>query len=161
MVTADLCDLYGESIVDLRVLLPLFHEYGGVASFFGPVVTIKTYEDNSLLRETLFTPGNGAVLVVDGGESLRYALLGDRLAQGAFDNGWAGVVIAGCIRDAAAIRDIGIGVRAMATTPRKSNKREQGIRDIPVEIAGAVIRPGEWLYADDDGIIVTPQRLGN
>ncbi len=160
VVTADLFDQYGESMAGIRILLPVFRDYGGVTAFSGPVVTIKTYEDNSLVREAVFSEGNGAVLVVDGGESLRYALMGDQLAQGAYDNGWVGVVIAGCVRDASVLRDIPVGVKAMATTPRKSLKRGQGMKNVPIEIAGALIKPGEWLYADEDGILVAPERLG-
>lgn len=155
--TADLYDAYGES---LRVLAPLFRDFGGVRAFAGPVSTVKVHEDNSLVRDALEEPGEGRVLVVDGGGSLRCALVGDNLAQLGHDRGWAGIVVYGCIRDAGPIAGIPIGVKALATNPRKSVKKGAGERDVTVRFAEALIAPGDFLYADDDGIVVAEHSLG-
>ena len=156
MNTTDLCDKHADTI---DVSEPIFGDFGGVEKFFGPISTVKTFEDNTLVRAALESAGDGRVLVVDGGGSMRCALLGDNLAQLAIDNGWAGIVIHGCIRDAAAIGDMPIGVKALATHPRKSVKQNYGWRDVPVEFAGVRFIPGHWLYADMDGIIVAPRAL--
>jgi regulator of ribonuclease activity A len=145
--------------VGLRVLDPIFRDYGGVTAFSGPVATVKVHEDNVLVREALSSPGDGRVLVVDGGASLRYALVGDQLAQLAIDNGWRGIVVSGCIRDAEEMGAMPIGVKALATNPRKSVKRGQGVSGETVEIAGVTVAPGDWLYADRDGVIVAAQPL--
>ena len=134
---------------------PIFCSFGLRARFGGPVSTVRVFEDNVLVRAALEEPGEGRVLVVDGGGSLRCALLGDRLAALARDNQWAGVVVHGCIRDSAEIDGMDVGVRAMATHPRKSVKRGEGERDVPVAMAGIRIAPGEYLYADEDGVIVS------
>ena len=118
--TADLYDAHGEK---LRVLAPIFRNYGGVLDFAGPIVTLKVYEDNSLVRAALEEPGEGRVLVVDGGGSLRCALVGDKLAELGHKNGWAGIVVYGCIRDSAPISSIAIGVKAIATNPRRASRR--------------------------------------
>ncbi len=152
--TADLCDDH-----DVRVAEPIFSSFGLRGSFGGPVSTVRVFEDNVLVRRALEEPGLGRVLVVDGGGSLRCALLGDRLAALARDNDWAGVVVNGCIRDSAEIDEMEIGVRAIATHPRKSVKRGEGERDVPVALAGVRIAPGEYLYADFDGVIVSPGPL--
>lgn len=149
--TADFCDASPEAA---RVALPLFRDYGGTRAFGGPVATIKCFEDNSLVRAALETPGAGRVLVVDGGGSLRCALLGDMLAALAAQNDWAGVVVNGCVRDAAALAKIAVGVKALATCPLKSVKRGAGMRDVPVRFAGVEFAPGRSLYADEDGIVV-------
>ena len=154
--TADLYDEHGEA---LRVMAPLFRDYGGKLSFSGPARTLKVHEDNSLVRSTLETPGGGAVLVVDGGGSTRCALVGDNLAQLGADNDWAGIIVYGCIRDADPISNIDIGVKAMATNPRKSVKKGAGDADIEVRFADVSVKPGDYIYADRDGIVVADRAL--
>ncbi|HSR62460.1 MAG TPA: ribonuclease E activity regulator RraA [Gammaproteobacteria bacterium] len=154
--TADLYDEFGDR---LQVVLPLFRDFGGKRAFHGPVSTVKVHEDNSLVRAALEEPGEGRVLVVDGGESLRCALLGDMLAKLGMDNGWTGIVVSGCIRDSAEIASMDIGVKAIGTNPRKSVKKGAGDRDIPVCFAGVEFRPGHFLYADEDGILVSEEKL--
>jgi len=160
--TADLWDEFGDpprGDLNLRVMDPIFRDYGGVSAFAGPVATVKVHEDNVLVRTALSTAGEGRVLVVDGGGSLRYALVGDQLARLAIDNGWVGIVVAGCIRDAVEIGTMPIGVKALATNPRKSIKRGQGVTDETIEVAGVTVTPGDWLYADSDGVLVSPRKL--
>lgn len=152
-------DLYDEHMDKVQVALPGFRDYGGKKGFSGPVVTLKVHEDNTLVRELLEHPGDGCVLVVDGGASLRCALLGDNLAQLGRDNGWEGVVVYGCIRDSAVIAGIDIGVKALDTNPAKSGKRGEGQRDATVRFSGLVIRLGMYLYADEDGILVSDEAL--
>lgn len=149
--TADLYDIHEEA---LQVCSPVLRHYGGHHAFHGAIVTLKCFEDNSLVREQLEQPGQGRVLVVDAGGSLRCAMLGDLLAQIAVDNGWAGVVMYGCIRDSVEISEMPLGVMAMATHPRKSVKKGMGEVGGVVEFAGVTFRPGEWLYADEDGVVV-------
>jgi len=149
--TADICDQND----DAQVASPMFRGFGGRAAFGGPISTVKVFEDNVLVRTALEEPGDGRVLVVDGGGSLRCALLGDRLAELGRDNGWSGVIVYGCIRDAAPIADMDIGVQALATHPKKTNKRGEGQRDIPVTFAGVTFTPGAFVYADEDGVVVT------
>ena len=150
--TADLYDEHGE---DLQVVEPVFSDYGGKKIFCGPVSTLKVFEDNSLVRTALEEPGEGRVLVVDGGGSLRCALVGDILAQIAMDNNWKGIIVNGCIRDSDVIARIDIGVKALATNPRKSIKKGAGERDLPITFAGVTFTPGEYVYADSDGIVVS------
>lgn len=154
--TADLYDAYGDA---LQVAAPLFREFGGHESFHGPITTLKVFEDNTLVRAALEQPGDGRVLVVDGGGSLRCALIGDLLAGLAIDNGWAGIVVNGCIRDSREIDGMGIGVKALATHPAKSAKRGEGQRDLAVAFAGVSFAPGGYLYADRDGIVVADRPL--
>jgi regulator of ribonuclease activity A len=154
--TADLCDQYAEEI---EVCAPMFRAYGGRIRFAGPAATIKCFEDNSRVREAVGEPGDGRVLVIDAGGSMRRAVLGDMLAQKAVDSGWKGVLVYGCIRDAAAIERMPIGVRAMGTCPLKTDKRGEGQRDLPVRFAGVTIQPGDWVYADEDGVIVSRRKL--
>ncbi len=149
--TADLCDIHEEA---LQICSPVFRHYGGRRDFHGPIATLKCFEDNSLVREQLGQPGEGRVLVVDAGGSLRCAMLGDQLAQLAVDNGWAGVVMFGCIRDAVEISAMPLGVLALATHPRKSVKKGVGEVAGEVNFAGVKFRPGEWIYADEDGVVV-------
>lgn len=157
IATADLYDTHGES---LRVLAPLFHDFGGRGTFAGEVVTIKVYEDNSLVRATLETPGNGRVLVIDGGGSLRCALVGDMLAELGVKNGWAGIVVYGCIRDAGPLGKLAIGIKALAANPRKSVKKGEGEVGAVLRFAEVVIKPGDYLYADADGIVVADGKFG-
>jgi regulator of ribonuclease activity A len=154
--TADLCDQFSD---ELDVCEPIFRDYGGRVQFAGAVRTIKCFEDNSLVRELTASPGNGSVLVVDAGGSLRRAVLGDMLGQKAVDNGWSGVLLYGCVRDTAAIGRMPLGVKAIAVCPLKTDKRGEGQRDIPVRFAGATFRPCDWVYADEDGVIVARRPL--
>lgn len=149
--TADLYDRFGDR---LEIAEPLFRDFGGRRGFFGEIATVKVFEDNSLVRQTLEEPGAGRVLVVDGGGSRRCALLGDMLAQLALDNGWNGVLVYGCIRDAEALAEMPLGVKALATHPAKSVKRGEGESDVSVRFAGVSFRPGAHLYADADGVVV-------
>lgn len=155
--TADLCDEHAERV---SIADPLFRAYGGRAAFAGPITTLRVFEDNVLVRAALEEAGDGRVLVVDGAGSMRCALLGDQLAALAADNGWAGVVVNGCIRDSADIAGIDIGVRALATMPLKSRKLGRGERDVPVAFAGVPFEPGHHLYADEDGLLVSADALG-
>lgn len=160
--TTDLCDANEPLLADgsLRVLQPIFRAYGAGTRFSGPVSTLRCFEDNSLVRTTLEEPGHGRVLVVDGGASVRCALVGGNLAKLAERNGWSGIVVNGCVRDVDEIAECAVGVRALAAHPRKSDKRGIGARDVPVEFAGARIAPGEWCYADADGVLIAAQPLG-
>lgn len=153
MSTADLCD---QNPPGLQIAEPLFRDFGGRAAFEGRVRTVKVHEDNSLVRQALEEPGDGAVLVVDGGGSLRCALLGDMLGDLAVRNGWSGLVIFGCVRDSQALGRLELGVKALATHPQKSTKRNEGQRDIPVRFAGVAFEPGQRLVADCDGLVVMP-----
>lgn len=159
--TTDLCDANEALLADgsLRVLAPLFKSYGAVPAFAGPVATLRCFEDNSLVRTALEEPGKGRVLVVDGGGSQRCALLGGNLAKLAEDNGWAGVIVNGCVRDVDEIDACRVGVRALASHPRKSDKRGIGQRDVVLEFAGSRIAPGEWCYADRDGVLICARSL--
>jgi len=152
LLTTDISDDLGD---DAQVADPVFRDFGGRAIFDGPISTVKCHEDNSLVRQALEEPGNGRVLVVDGGASMRCALFGDMLATLAEDNDWTALVVNGCIRDSAEISTIDIGVKALATHPRKSVKRGVGERDVAVHFAGITFHPGAYLYADEDGIVVT------
>jgi regulator of ribonuclease activity A len=152
LATTDLCDSHADNV---RVATPVFRSYGGNSSFHGRIATLKIFEDNGLVRNTLDTPGAGRVLVVDGGGSLRCALLGDQLAALAVKNNWAGVVVWGCIRDSRAIAQMPLGVLALATHPQKTVKKNLGDSDITVSFAGIDFSPGAWLYADEDGLIVS------
>ena len=155
--TADLYDAYGE---DLQIAAPVFRDYGGNIVFEGPVVTLKVFEDNSLVRSALEESGNGRVLVVDGGGSMRCALVGDMLAELGRTNGWAGVVVYGCVRDAEQLSQMKIGIKALGTNPRKSVKKGEGAREVVLRFAELVVKPGQYLYADRDGIVISNQRLG-
>lgn len=159
--TTDLCDANEALLADgsLRVLQPIFKAYGGSPKFCGPATTLRCFEDNSLVRTALEEPGHGRVLVIDGGASLRCALVGGNLAKLGDRNGWAGIVVNGCVRDVEEIAACAIGVRALASHPRKSDKRGLGTRDVPVEFAGARIAPGEWCYADEDGVLIAAKPL--
>ena len=157
--TCDLCDVHKtDTSGAFRVLPPVFREFGARRRFAGQVVTIKCFEDNSLVKAALDEPGRQRVLVVDGGGSLRRALVGGNLATAAARNGWAGVVVHGCVRDTHEMADCEVGIRALALMPLPTEKRNTGERDVPVQVAGVWVRPGEWLYADDDGMVVMPER---
>jgi regulator of ribonuclease activity A len=154
--TADLCDEYPQLI---RVLDPLFRNYGGTDRFSGPVETVQVYEDNAVVRETLETQGRGRVLVVDGGGSLRCALVGGRLGQLAQRNGWSGLLINGCVRDTVELARISVGIRALNTVPMRSAKEGKGSIGATVNFAGVSFAPGKVLYADADGMIVADRQL--
>ncbi len=153
--TCDLCDEHRDN-PDLRVLPPVFKSFGGRAAFHGAVSTVQCFEDNSLVRAAVESPGEGRVLVVDGSGSLRRALLGGKLAALAAANGWAGVVVDGAVRDVAELAATDLGVRALAAVPLPPHKRGQGQRDVAFEIHGLPIRPGDRLWADADGIVLLP-----
>jgi regulator of ribonuclease activity A len=154
--TADLCDEHSEII---QIALPGMLHYGGKSRFSGRIVTIELFEDNSVLRDMLNNSGEGQIIVVDGGGSMRCALLGDMLAGKAVSNGWGGLVINGCIRDSADIAKMNIGIRALGTHPLKSVKRGIGEVNVPVSFYNVNFIPGNYLYADEDGIIVAPEAL--
>ena len=151
VATADLYDERGDALDSLALQL---HDLGGVVAFHGPVRTIRCHRDNALVKATLATPGDGAVLVVDGGGSLESALVGDLIAASAVANGWAGIIVHGAIRDRAVIATLPIGVKALGSNPRKSAKDGVGEVDVPVEIGGVVFRPCAYVWADADGILV-------
>lgn len=157
MKTTDICDEYPD---DVEVAEPLLRQFGGRRQFSGPVTTIKVHEDNLLVRRAVEQPGEGRVLVVDGGGSTRRALLGDILAGLAADNGWAGIVINGCIRDSVDIAEIDVGVMALATVPRKSHKHGVGEIDVSVSFAGLTFRANRYVYADEDGLLLAHKKLG-
>jgi regulator of ribonuclease activity A len=156
MKTADLYDAHEGEV---QVLVGQLRSHGTRHRFAGPISTLKVFEDNPLVKAAVKEPGEGRVLVVDGGGSMRSALVGDRLAGFASENGWAGLVVWGCIRDAADIDGIDIGIKCLGTTPRRSSKRGFGERDIEVRFGGVVFRPGAWLYADEDGVLVADGEL--
>jgi regulator of ribonuclease activity A len=149
--TADLVDEIGP---DVRSCDVQFTQYGGRAEFAGPITTVRCLEDNALLKSVLSEPGNGGVLVIDGGGSLHAALVGDVIAGLGVDNGWAGLIINGAVRDAAMLRTLDIGVKALGTNPRKGTKTGAGERDVAVEFGGVRFVPGAIAYSDDDGIVV-------
>ncbi|MFC4454441.1 ribonuclease E activity regulator RraA [Deinococcus sonorensis] len=153
--TADLCDAHPE----VQVAEPIFRDYGGQLAFAGPALTVRVFEDNTLVRATLETPGQGRVLVVDGGASLHCALVGDQLGTLAVQNGWAGVVINGCVRDSAALARLPLGVKALGTHPRRSNKGSDGEREVGLTFASVTINSGDWIYADADGLLVSQTPL--
>jgi len=166
--TCDLCDVHkGDLSGNFRVLAPVFKDFGQVQKFSGPVVTVKCFEDNTLVKAAVDSVGYvdtpagriGKVLVVDGGASLRHALLGGNLGAAAARNGWAGVVIDGCVRDTAELAGHAVGIRALAAMPLPTEKRNQGQSEVPVQLQGVWIRPGDWLYADEDGIVVSAAAL--
>jgi regulator of ribonuclease activity A len=155
-VTCDLCDDHPE---DVRVLEPMFAQFGGRSAFYGEIVTAKCFEDNSRVKETLATPGNGKVLVVDGGGSLRCALLGDLIGDSAVKNGWSGVIVYGCVRDVDALAELDLGVQALAAIPLKSVRKGVGEVNIPLTFGGITFKPGEYVYADNNGVIVSAKAL--
>jgi regulator of ribonuclease activity A len=154
--TADLCDAHG---AELQVAEPLLRDFGGRVAFHGAISTIRCFEDNSFVRAALETAGCGRVLVIDGGGSLRCALIGDQLAALAAKNGWVGAIVHGCVRDSSVLATTDVGIKAIAAHPRKSVKLGNGQREIPVRFAGAVYTPGHYLYADEDGIVISPSLL--
>lgn len=154
--TPDLCDDFPS---DVRVLESIFQNYGAKKSFCGEVVTVKCFEDNSLVKEQAGNNGKGKVLVVDGGASQRRALLGDMIAENALKNGWEGFIIYGCIRDVDIIANLQLGVKALNSIPVKTEKRGIGDLNIAVNFAGQTIVPGDYIYADNNGIVVASKSL--
>jgi regulator of ribonuclease activity A len=151
IATADLYDERGDELDSLALQL---HDLGGRVAFDGPLRTVRCHRDNALVKAVLATPGDGAVLVIDGGGSLESALVGDLIAASAVENGWAGIIVFGAIRDRAAIAELPIGVKALGSNPRKSAKAGVGEVDVPVTIAGVTFVPGRHVWADADGILV-------
>jgi regulator of ribonuclease activity A len=153
--TADLVDRYGEELSSISVQ---FRSFGRHRRFAGPAVTVKCFEDNALLKSTLssWEGSSGAVLVVDGGGSLRSALVGDLIAGIAVERGWSGLVVHGCVRDSVALNQLDIGIKALGTNPRKSSKTGAGTVGEPVEIGAVRIAPGQVVVSDEDGIVVLP-----
>lgn len=152
----DICDQFPD---DIAVLDPVFRDFGGKERFCGEIVTIKCFEDNSLVGETVRKPGEGRVIVVDGGGSMRRALLGDLLAAAAEENGWQGLLINGCVRDVEILRTIDLGVKALAPYPVKTEKRGEGHYDLQLRFAGVLMEPGHYLYADANGVVVARRNL--
>lgn len=159
--TCDLCDANEQKLIDgsLSVLPPAFKAFGKRSRFSGPTRTLKVFEDNVLVRAALETPGEGSVPVVDGGGSLRCALVGGNLGVLAQTNGWAGIIVNGRRRDSEELNQCDVGIRALATHPRRSIRRGLGEKDVVIDIAGVVVRPGDWVYADADGILVSKAAL--
>ncbi|MDX1590235.1 MAG: ribonuclease E activity regulator RraA [Oleiphilaceae bacterium] len=155
IVTPDICDTYPE----VQVLEPMFRNLGGRRSFGGEIVTVKCFEDNSVVKEQVAKPGHDRVMVVDGGGSMRAALLGDMLAEKAAANGWQGIIVYGCIRDIDVIAATDLGVQALGTHPRKTDKRGLGDLNVPVTFAGVTFHPGHYIYADNNGIVVSREAL--
>jgi len=152
--TTDLCDAHP----DIQICDPVFRIFGGTVRFSGPITTVKVFEDNTLIKQAVESPGEGRVLVVDGGGSLRCGLVGGNLAVSAAQNGWAGIVVYGCIRDADELAEQPLGVRALGAFPRKSERGlHSGQTGRTVVFAGVVFREGEWLAADSDGVVVLPE----
>jgi regulator of ribonuclease activity A len=154
--TADLCDRFEN---ELQVAEEFFGDYGGRTTFGGKIETIRAFEDNSLVRAAVAEPGEGRVLVIDGGGSTRRAMLGGNLAQKAFENGWSGVIVNGCIRDSEEIGELDLGVKALGTNPLKTEKKGVGERNVAVRFAGVTFTPGHYVYADEDGIVVSAREL--
>lgn len=154
-VTPDLCDAYPE----VAVVEPMFSNFGGHDSFGGEIVTVKCFEDNSVVKELVEQDGTGKVMVVDGGASMRRALLGDMLAEKAAQNGWEGIIVYGCVRDVDVLIQTALGIQALASHPMKTDKRGIGDHNVPLTFGGVTFRPGEYVYADNNGIIVSPVAL--
>lgn len=156
--TADLCDDHFDSGT-LQICEPIFADFGGRNKFHGEVHTIHCFEDNSMVREAVALDGKGKVLVIDAGASFRCAMLGDLLAAKAVSNGWEGVIMHGLIRDSADIETMDLGVKALGTYPLKSVKNNKGVHNVEVAFAGVRFNPGNFVYADEDGIILSPTAL--
>ena len=154
--TADLVDAHEAIIASCSTQL---RNFGGHARFAGPIRTVRCHRDNALLKSILSTPGDGAVLVVDGGGSLASALVGDIIAGLAVKNGWAGIIVNGVIRDSVAIGELPIGLKALGTNPLKSSKKGAGEADIAVHFGDCIFTPGQWVYSDEDGIVVLPRQV--
>jgi len=152
-------DLYDDHLETLQVAAPIFRDFGGRSAFAGQIVTLKAFEDNTFLKESFENDGTGKVLVVDSGASLRCAMMGDVMAALGARNGWEGVVINGCIRDSVDVSGVNLGVKALAAIPRKTVKRNQGVMNIPLHFADVNFYPGEYMYADEDGIVLSKNAI--
>lgn len=159
--TTDLCDDHADLLDNggLTVLPLQFRHFGQHSAFFGRATTLKVFEDNALVRSTLEAPGNGNVLVIDGGGSMRRALVGGQLGVLAQNNGWAGIIVNGCVRDSIELGACAIGLRALGVHPQKSSKKGEGERNVRVLIGGVPVSPGDWVYADADGVLIAQQKL--
>ncbi|MFM7395731.1 MAG: ribonuclease E activity regulator RraA [Gammaproteobacteria bacterium] len=158
-MTRSICDLLDDHGDNARVMQPIFRDFGGRSKFHGQVTTIRCFEDNALLKATLGTPGAGRVMVVDGGGSLERALFGDKLSALLLENGWSGIVINGAVRDVEVIKTMPIAVRGLAVCPRQPRKEGKGERDVVVSFAGVTLSPGDWLYADENGAILSAKPI--
>lgn len=158
-MTQSTCDLSDEHGDAARIPAPVLRDFGGRKRFGGRAVTVKCFEDNSRVKELLATPGQGPVLVVDGGGSTRCALLGDMIAKDAVANGWEAVVIHGCIRDSAALATLDIAIKALAATPRRSTRRGEGVAHVAIDLAGAPVREGDLVVGDEDGVVIVPGKV--
>lgn len=157
--TADLYDAHPDLVEVVDPGLCGLRSWGGRPRAHGVIRTVQALADNSKVRAALSEPGQGAVLVVDAGGATAFAMVGDRLAARAVENGWAGIVVNGCVRDAAELARLPLGIWARGTSPRKTTKRDQGVRDVEVRFGGARFTPGAFLYADEDGVLVAPRAL--
>lgn len=159
--TCDLCDANEEKLAQgsVQAIPPVFRSFGKATSFAGPVKTLKVFEDNALVRSTLETPGDNNVLVVDGGGSVRSALVGGNLGALAEKNGWAGVIVFGAVRDTLELQACNVGIFALGTIPRRSGRKGEGTLDHPVTVSGVIVHPGDWIYADLDGVLVSRDKL--
>ena len=154
--TPDLCDAYPD---DVAVAAPGFRNFGGISAFGGEIVTVKCFEDNSKVKALVEEAGRGRVMVVDAGGSLRRACLGDMLAEKAATNGWDGVIMYGCVRDVDVLATIALGIQALAAHPMKTDKKGIGEVGIPVTFHGVTFQPGDFVYADNNGIVISPIEL--
>lgn len=160
VATCDLCDAHKtDTSGAFRVLPPVFRDFSALHRFAGPVLTVQCFEDNTPVKRAVESPGLGRVLVVDGGASLRRALLGGNLGAAAARNGWAGVVIDGCVRDVLELRACAVGIRALACVPLPTERKADGQTGVAVQVQGVWVRPGDWLYADEDGMVVSATPL--
>lgn len=158
--TCDLCDAHkADASGAFRVLPVGFQSYGGRSAFHGRVVTVQCFEDNSWVKAALDSPGEGRVLVVDAAAGMQRAVVGGNLGAAGARNGWAGIVVNGCVRDRAELRACDVGILALGHVPLPTIKREQGLRDVPVQVQGVWVRPGDWLAADEDGVVLAPDPL--
>jgi len=155
--TCDLCDAFPD---DVQVLEPMLHNFGGCEAFGGEIATVKCFEDNSFVKQRLGEPGEGRVLVVDGGASIRRALMGGDVAAMAADNGWAGAIIYGCVRDVDELIETDIGIQALGVVPMKTRKRNVGELDVPLNFGGVNFHQGHWAWADNNGVVVADRDLG-
>ena len=156
ITTCDLCDAYSG---ELQIAEPLLRDFGGRTGFHGPITTLRLFEDNALVRSALEQPGDGRILVIDGGGSRRCALLGDQLAELGLRHGWTGAVIYGCVRDSAILAGIDFGIKALDVHPLRSIKRGQGETNVAVRFAGVTFNSGDYLYADADGLVLANRPL--
>jgi regulator of ribonuclease activity A len=152
-------DLYDAHLENVQVATPMFRDFGGKKTFFGQIHTIKAYEDNTCIKAAFEESGTGKVLIVDAGGSLRCAMMGDQVAALGASNSWEGIIIYGCIRDSKAVSQVPLGVKALATIPRKTIKHQQGVRNVPVHFADVNFHPNNYVYADEDGFIVAKTAL--